>query len=129
MLNGKENETRNRITSVRGIVLICAGLSYYKTDQLVKMCGDIQYERLLYYIGGDVFKLYRENRGKAIGVGRLVNSYKMRRADADGAFVRCDNDLYVHKYIEVRPIKPFPYTGKQGWSILTDEQKKLIELL
>lgn len=52
----------------------------------------------------------------------------MRGEDENDAFVIYDPAKWVHRYSDAAKIKPFPWKGSQGWTILTEEQKKQIQL-
>jgi hypothetical protein len=127
MLRGKSKETRTWKVYPRGLVLICSGMAMYSTDQLIEICGIGNFDRLCTIVG-DRQRIFSLTRGKAIAIGRLVECWPMKQEDEAEAFVKL-NRLYVHKYVEIRPINPFPFRGKQGWTILTEEQKNQIEFL
>lgn len=129
MLKGKINETREWIVNLRGLVLICVGLDYYRHEKLLEVCGSGQLMRLWNAVEEETHRLWQQNKGKAIAIGRLVGCWPMAITDENEAFVQCKSGLYVHRYEEVRAIKPFPFTGNQKWTTLTEEQKQLIELI
>lgn len=128
MLKGKINETRSRWTGIRGLVVICSGLTCYKERELLDLCGE-QFEPLLTALGRDRFQIYKETRGNAIGIGRLWDCWQMRQKDEPAAFVKYDSKKYIHRYAEAYPIVPFPFTGTMGWSILSEFEKSKIKLL
>lgn len=124
MLSGKINETRTWNTTVRGLVLICAGKSLYDRDSLREICGDKQLLRL------PKREIYENDTlGYAIGVGRLVDCWRMQEADEDDAYVKYNPGLWVHRYSDVVAIKPILWAGVLGWRVLTEDQKKLIQPL
>lgn len=123
MLHGKQ-ETRSWDTKYRGLVLICASLQPYSVPQMCSVSGAHHARRVL-----NIIDLKNVPRGHAIAVGRLVGSRPMRPDDMDTTFVSFCEDLFVHIYSDVRPIKPFPWKGKQGWATLTREDKDKIILL
>jgi len=68
-----------------------------------------------------------KSAGNAIAIGRLVNCRPMNPEDEDKCFVQYHPDLYCHIYENVKAIKPFPWKGMQGWTILTSEQIRQIQ--
>lgn len=123
MLHGKI-ETRTWPTKYRGEVLICAGKQPYNSDQIFNICGAEQLKRLP-YLGEPYGK--RTTFGHAIAVGTLVDCRPMRPEDADACFVEYWKELYCHIYENVRPIKPMPWKGSQGWGMVSTFVESQIE--
>ncbi len=114
MLHGKY-ETRTWNANYRGWVLICASLKSYYTEQLTRM--------------GKYLSIKNPNyEGRAIAIGRLIDCRPMKPEDEDKAFVLYSPDRFVHIYDPVIPIEPFPWKGKQGWSIVPNWVKNNITL-
>ena len=67
--------------------------------------------------------------GYGIAIGRLIDSRKMKPEDADKCFVKWREDLYCHVYEDVRQIKPIIWKGTQGWKEVTEDIKRMIEVL
>lgn len=121
-------ETRTWPTKYRGPVLICASQKAYPWNVVRDICGPDQFDRLL------SSKMQKElvltgTDGHAIALGILVDCRPMQPADEDKCFVKYYSDLWCHIYENVRPIKPFPWKGSQGWKVLNEEQTKKIELV
>lgn len=121
-------ETRTWSTSYRGPVLICASQKAYPWNVVRDICGPDQFDRLL------SSKMQKEliltgTDGHAIALGILVDCRSMQKEDEDKCFVQYYPGLWCHVYENVRPIKPFPWKGCQGWKVLTKEQTQKIELL
>jgi hypothetical protein len=132
MLAGKI-ETRVWSTRYRGPVLICTSKIGYNIKAAKVITGNGQYERLInaclpFYETLDLF-------GYAIAIGRLVDCREMREEDEDKTFVQykapwtecregkrgmytIDRRVYCHIYEDVRPIKPHPWRGSQGWGFV-----------
>lgn len=128
MLHNKV-ETRTWNTNVRGKVLICSTVIPYKMNQAMGISG-IHYEDLIDELRKDPIETTTIGyNGFAIAIGDLVDCRPMMPEDAKNAFVEYNSDLYCHFYENVRAIKPFEMKGCQGWRILTEEQKKLIEYI
>ncbi len=123
MVWGGKQETRNRATNVRGLVLICAGKTPYAKGKLLSICGTWQFGRIFRMLGHDKMNI----TGKALAVGNLVDCRRMQPSDEDICFVKYNPALWVWVFEDIREIEPIEFKGKQGWSILTDEQKKLIK--
>ena len=133
-------ETRTWDTKYRGLVLICASQSGYSIETTRKICGDVQFDRLMSLSGDMIFS-------KAIAIGQLIDSWTMRPEDEDACFVqyqapwveertRKDGSihfvkkrLYCHIYWNVRQIVPFPWVGSQGWRTLDQETKRKIKII
>lgn len=138
MLHGKI-ETRTWDTKYRGLVLICASKKRYTLWEVDSICGGDRTEegmrkaeRIAGKIVGILGQFWNNGTlisGNAIGIGRLIDSRPMKLEDEEKCFVAFNPDLYCHVYEYVRPIKPFPWKGSQGWKRLTEEEKSLIELL
>jgi len=125
MLCGKI-ETRSWTTNVRGKVLICAAAKKNISKNIMEICGSTQIKRM---VATTMQHQAITNPGHAIAVGELVDSRPMRKDDEDSCFVMHRNGLYCHIYKNVRPIKPFPWRGKQGWSIVPEGIESQIEYL
>lgn len=137
MLHGKI-ETRTWDTKYRGLVLICAskkGYNIHEVDRIAGNDGRINGLRVSERIAGKIvnklgqFWRDRTKDGKAIAIGRLIDSRAMEPEDEDKCFVAHRNGLYCHIYEYVRPVKPFPWKGSQGWKRLTQEDINKIEYL
>lgn len=124
-------ETRTWPTKYRGLVLICASQKPYPANTVARITGTEQWKRIIGLISEK--KLYSEDyvpaSGNAIAIGRLVDCRPMQKEDEDICFVQYFPDLWCHIYEDVKPIKPFPWKGTQGWTTLTDSQINKIELL
>lgn len=125
MLNGKI-ETRTWNTDYRGLVLICVSKTGYNRTEVFNISGPLQFSRLLETIE---YKKWSEKQGFAIAVGELVDCRKMTKEDENLAFVEFYPDLYCHIYKNVRPIKPIPWKGTQGWKTLSQEDISKIEFI
>jgi len=126
MLHGKI-ETRTWYTKYRGLVLICASLKPYSNSELLDISGKEQTDRIFTTLG---IEGANEAPGHAIAVGDLVDCRGMREDDQDKCFVSFfASGLYCHVYQNVKPIKPFPWKGTQGWKILDQETIDKIEYL
>lgn len=123
MLHGKQ-ETRSWPTKYQGLVLICASQQPYNVNQIYQISGAHHGRRI-----AETINLKEVPKGMAIAVGRLVGCRAMMPNDMDSTFVSYYSDLFVHIYSDVRPIQPFEWKGKQGWTTLTAEQKEKIILL
>lgn len=128
MLIGKI-ETRTWKTNVRGKVLICSSKSEYTPLEIDYISDGYQF---------DIYQKARKNydardslqlNGYAIAIGDLVDCRPMTPDDEEKCFVRYREGLWCHVYENVVPIKPFEMKGCQGWRILSEEQKKLIEYI
>lgn len=124
MLQGKI-ETRTWSTKIRGQVLICSSLKPYSADEVVNISGDKQYSRICEEVG----LITASDCGVAIAVGELIDCRPMRPEDENRTFVEYKSGLFCHIYANVRPIKPFPWKGCQGWKTLDEDTKKLIQYL
>jgi len=126
-----KDETRGRETKVRGLVLICACKKAYDNERLNEIAGNEQYKRIcrtgiIEYIDDP------ENTGllgHAVGIGNLFDCYPMKKEHENKCYVEYKPHLWVWKFANVQPIKPFEVKGKQGWAILTEEEKNKITLL
>ncbi len=132
MLHGKI-ETRTWETKYRGLVLICASKTAYSEAQILSISGEVQTQRSFLTIIDAERKQYL---GHAIAVGNLVDCRPMRLCDEDKCFVEYrepwienqangkppkDKMLWCHIYEDVKAIKPFPWTGVQGWKEVSQE--------
>jgi len=146
MLHGKI-ETRVWDTKYRGWVLITASKGTYNTNQIEDISGVTQGYRILKQFNGDIKSL---PTGKAIAVGRLVDSRPMTVSDEDACFVQYkepwvvpvtrdffgtpvttykNKQLWCHVYEDVQPIEPLEWYGNQGWNTLDVGHKEKIFLL
>ena len=131
MLIGKV-ETRTWPTNVRGKVLICASAKRYTNKEYFEITPfELEWPWLSKMIDFDnkMKTNYLQILGHAIAIGDLVDCRPMVKEDEADTYVQYKEGLWCHVYENVQAIKPFPIKGAQGWRILTDEQKKLIELL
>jgi hypothetical protein len=146
MLHGKI-ETRTYPTKVRGNVLICVCKTPLTISQVSEIAGHDQYMRIVQSpLSGHVF--HRENLGSAIAISVLVDCRPMTKEDEDKCYVRyrepwteervnkktgkvkiIHKQLWCWVFEKVKPIQPFQIDGKQGWAILTDEEKNKIRVL
>lgn len=122
MLHGKI-ETRTWKTNYRGLVLICCSKVAYAEHQLMNISGIAGAQRILNLLNE---RGITEQPGKAIAVSRLIDCRPMKFDDEGKTFVKFYSDLYCHVYEDVTPIQPFPWKGKQGWSTVSEEDKKKI---
>jgi len=118
MLAGKQ-ETRVWDTKYRGLVLICSSKAAYDEATVRNISGDELFVKLFQAIQKQDSL---DRNGFAIGVGELVGSRPMRKGDGDSTFVLYRPELFVHQYTNVRPIKPFPWKGSQGWKTLNQTE-------
>ena len=109
MLYGKI-ETRTWDTSYRGWVLICASKLPYKPINLAEICHEWQLERLRMMLKRDAML-----NSHAIGIGRLVESRPMVKADENRCYVKYDPNLFCHIYKDVQPIEPLHWVGTLGF--------------
>lgn len=119
-------ETRTWNTKYRGLVLICASKKAYPWDSVLQICGLANFNTILEL--GQNELLAPDDDGHAIAIGALVECRPMQLSDEHETFVRYHPDLYCHVYHNVRPIEPFPFKGRQGWTILDQATKELITL-
>lgn len=123
MLHGKI-ETRVWDTKYRGLVLICSSKVGFYTDELRRISGVNQMIRMLDIpIAESALDVF----GKAIAIGRLVDSRPMLDTDQDKCFVKYNSNLFCHVYENVIPIVPFDWKGSQGWKKLTLDEKLKIQ--
>jgi hypothetical protein len=124
MLHGKI-ETRIWNTKIRGLVLICASRKRYTPEQITNISGFVRSSNMAWklqrtgsfcFIFDSTFHL-----GHAIAIGRLVDSRPMTTEDEKKTFVTYSEKLWCHIYEDVTAIEPFPWKGKQGWSIVPKE--------
>ena len=120
-------ETRTWDTKYRGLVLICASQKKYTEGDIIAISGEVQAQRLLVDFVNK--KRIIENPGKAIAIGRLIDSRPMTPNDESATFVKYRPGLYCHVYADVTPIKPFDWKGSQGWRTVSEEIKSKIEFL
>jgi len=125
MLHGKI-ETRTWKTDYRGLVLICASKKSYSLKEILSICGDYQYHRIVDTLGYETSQ-FDDVCGYAITVGDLVDCRKMTKEDENKCFVNYNPDLWCHIYQNVKPITPIPFKGKQGWSTVDENIFKQIK--
>lgn len=124
--HGKQ-ETRNRDTKVRGLVAIHAAKLPYQNSTIYNICGDEQYYRI-WNMHLDKLKY----RGKIIAVGYLVGTKYMADHPNDIAeiedkcYVKYRGELWIWEFEDMTPVEPVSIKGKQGWKILTKEEKGLL---
>lgn len=111
MLLGKI-ETRTWNTKYRGLVLICASKSSYNESQVMALSGEVYTQKAFVDL---LQRGIKEEVGKAIAVGRLINSRPMKKEDAEKCYVKYRSDLFCHIYEDVKAIRPFDWKGCQGW--------------
>jgi len=116
MLHGKI-ETRTWATDYRGLVLICASKKPYNREQVYEIAGGDQYRHIEEIIEKKNIDA-DSTLGHAIAVGELVDCRLMQLKDEEACFVEYYSDLWCHVYEDVRPIKPIPFKGVQGWKKL-----------
>jgi len=119
MLYGKI-ETRKWKTDIRGPVLICCSQKPYSLYTIEKISGDYQFHRIVDTLGAKDPSDWEDVCGKAIAIGNLVDCRPMTPEDEDACFVKYQPGLWCHIYKDIKPIKPFPFKGKQGWSTVGD---------
>lgn len=143
MLHGKI-ETRVWDTKYRGWVLICASKSPYNYDQTRHISGYEQYLRIYETLKLGGAKGLWPTFGKAIAIGRLVNSWPMKYQHSDLCFVEYHEPwlhtsaktgkkickrLWCHVYEDVQPIEPMTWHGSQGWTGCSDYLKQQINII
>ncbi len=111
MLHGKV-ETRTWNTHYRGWVLICSGGRAFKQYQVHSISRFEQMDRIAEVLGKDYMAYTKARSGIAIAVGKIVDSYPMTKEDEDKCFAHYYEGLFCHVYENVRPIKPFPWSGQ-----------------
>ena len=133
MLCGKI-ETRTWKTNYRGPVLICASKKSYIYNDVAKISGPYQYDRIMKAFNSDrrtpyfgTYNNWSKNNGFAIAIGNLVDCRPMKPTDEDDCFVTYHPDLWCHIYEDVRAIVPIPFKGKQGWSKVDSSIIKQLE--
>jgi hypothetical protein len=119
-------ETRTWKTKYRGFVLICCSHESYKLDQLLRICGEKQYNRIIDLISEKIIDL---NSGNAIAIGRLTNCRMMELEDENNCFVQYQPGLFCHVYKDITPIEPFPWSGTRKWSKVSREVISQIKFL
>lgn len=140
MLHGKI-ETRTWDTKYRGLVLICASKGEYSGNQIYDISG----RGLSHKVYSAVYpnERYRRPLGKAIAIGRLVDSRPMTKEDEVACYVQYNEpwqtrakngtlktvQRWCHVYEDVVPIEQFNWNGVQGWKILDDKIKSKIKFL
>ncbi len=130
MLHGKI-ETRTYPTKVRGKVLICTTLNPFNLFDLGKICGAKIFSKIfsLFNIDPDNWPHVKLPMGKAIAIGDLVDCRKMTPQDEDRCFVEYNDQRWCWVFENVEAIEPFEIKGKQGWAILSEEEKLKIKIL
>jgi hypothetical protein len=148
MLYGKI-ETRVWPTKYRGLVLICTSKKAYNHEQLYNISGNLVNDFTRKVIGRN-YDHWQNNiikQGYAIAVGRLVDCRLMTKDDESKCFVKyrepwkeeriskktgkkkiVEVKLYCHVYEDVKPIKPIIWDGKQGWTNVSQDLIRSIEL-
>lgn len=125
-------ETRTRNTQVRGLVCIHAAKKAYPSKTVYNISGYNQYQRIQAHEIGLGYS------GFIIGIGRLISSnpmYKFGRNSIscseieNKCFVKYNHQLFVWEFEDMTPVEPVYMKGKQGWKILTHEQKALLKPL
>jgi hypothetical protein len=127
MLHGKI-ETRSYPTKVRGKVLICSCVKEYNfkvVDKISTQQGRFNIYRIL----NTEPSCYNLPKGKAIAIADLVRCRLMQPGDAPLCYVEYRPGLWCWVFENVQAIQPFPWKGKQGWSILDDATKAKIKIL
>lgn len=117
-------ETRTWGTNYRGLVLICASQTPYSISKVLSIseAQTFRIDQIIRKVPG--YELFQAKpyqhlpMGKAIAVGRLVESRQMLKSDEERTFVQYDPDLFCHIYEDVTPITPFEIKGCQGWKKL-----------
>lgn len=122
MLYGKQ-ETRRKLTHVRGLVLICSCQKPYDLKTIASISGGLQYDRLTETLGMSGDGLVTS---QAIGIGYLTGCHQMRKEDEDACFVEYNPGLWVWEFSDVKRIEPFDWKGKQGWKDVDVETKRRI---
>lgn len=144
MMHGKI-ETRVWPTNYRGLVLMCASVSWYPLAIVKEIAGIEQFARII--------KSFEQEPGSfetgvAFGIGRLADCRRMTQEDEQACYVKyqepwkverlvrgtlvkqeLDKMLWCHIYEDVTPIKRFLFKGRQRWSNITMETRKQIILL
>jgi hypothetical protein len=127
MLHGKI-ETRVWDAKYRGWVLICASKLAYKKEIVYDICGanyDL-YMTIVEALKGDKTAGIA---GKAIAIGKLVDSHPMRPDEQAKAFVAHRDGLFSHVYEDVQLISPIAWQGSQGWRTIPDDFKFMINII
>lgn len=127
MLHGKI-ETRRRSTNVRGKVLICACKKEYGYKTVDAISGQ-QTRYRIYEVLNTEPSCFNLPKGQAIAIADLVDCRPMTKEDEDICFVEYRPGLYCWVFENVQAIEPFPFKGKQGWSILDEESAAKIKVL
>lgn len=117
MLHGKI-ETRTWSAKYCGLVLICASKVPYNESQVMAISGEVQTQRSFVTL---LNAGHKEELGKAIAIGNLVDCRLMYLNDEEKCFVKYNPNLWCHIYENVRPIEPFEWKGSQGWRKLDEE--------
>lgn len=125
MLYGKI-ETRVWPTKYRGLVLICSTKTDYSQQTIIDITGK-QFGRAMDILQQNKIN-WNETKGKAIAIGRLVDCRKMLPGDEEKCFVKYYHNLFCHIYEDVQPIKPIIWKGKQGWTSVSQDFIRSIEL-
>lgn|ERR1700723_1392561 len=127
--HGKQ-ETRNRDTKVRGLVCIHSAQKWYPDHVTFNISGVEQYGRIALAMGG--IEVYT---GHIIAIGRLVGTKKMGDHTSDITnmenlcYVEYNPKLWIWEFEDITSIEPILFKGKQGWTILSQDQKELINPL
>lgn len=125
-------ETRTWATKYRGLVLICSSKADYSDQHIEAISGTIQVRRFLSMVNqinrfGGFFDPWAN--GAALGIGRIIDCYPMRKEDEDRTFVKYNPGLYCHVYDEVKPIEQFAWKGSLGFRDLTQDEIQRIRII
>jgi hypothetical protein len=120
MLHGKV-ETRTWYTKVRGPILICCSQKGYSDKVIESISGPIHMGRMknilnTYGLG------WGTKDGFAIGIGTLVDCYRMEQRHEVTSYVKYHPDLFCHFYEDVIPLPtPFRVKGQMGFFNVDDK--------
>jgi len=114
-----------------GMYMIYSTKRGYTASEIKAISG--QHASYLFHVLRDEKEL---PDGQPIAIGQLFNVRKFD-PNKDGVVTFVDESvgkdefkqLWCLEFTNIQRIKPFPFTGKQGVGILTEEQKKLIEVV
>lgn len=127
MLHGKI-ETRTWDTKYRGPVLICAATKSYPLDDIIRISGRKNFDRIIDLMASTDKKHFQP--GCAIAVGELVETRQMCYNDQEPSFVELFySPLVCHIYENVRAIEPFPFKGARRWKNLDQDTINKIKYL
>jgi hypothetical protein len=117
-------ETRTWDTDYRGFVLICATQKPYALNEMFEIMGAENFNRAI-----NMVPSLNLIEGHAIAVGVLANTWRMRKWEEQETFVAFKENLFVHRYKNVRAIKPIPFKGGQKWQRVPEEIINQIEFI